>query len=77
MQLAGHIDSEGWFIPDDSAIPQEPIRHVNYWLGMIKDDISDEQFENDPMGNCGLSINKAVDIMKIREMIYEAAKPAE
>jgi len=66
-------DDEGWIIPDDAQIPEEPIRHVNYWLKMIIEDISPEQFENDPLGSCGLSIDRAVDLVKIRNMIYEAA----
>ena len=67
------MDDEGWYIPDDRMIPDEPTRHVNYWLKMILEDISQEQFENDPLGNCGLSIDRAVDLVKIREMIYDAA----
>ena len=66
-------DDEGWVVPADDMIPEDPIRHVNYWLKMITEDISQEQFENDPLGNCGLSIDRAVDLVKIRNMIYEAA----
>ena len=51
-----------------------PMRHIQYWLHMIEDDISIEEFEKDPLGNCGVSVNTALELITLREAIYASAE---
>ena len=63
-----------WTFAGEEDMPEDPDRHVIYWLRMIMEDISREQHENDMKGTSGLGIDKAVELMEMRQAIYESAQ---
>lgn len=56
-----------------SAIPQNPKRHVRYWVEMMAYDIPNDMVGVDPLSNSGVSIDNAVEFVEIIDAIYRSA----
>lgn len=64
---------EGWTFADEKDLSVVPDRHVIYWLRMILEDISAEEFGRDPSGCNGLNIYGSVELMEMRDAAIRSA----
>ena len=64
---------EGWRLIDPADLPADPYAHTEYWITMIKDDISSEKMAADDRGNSGMTIDAAADCAEMIEAIYKSA----
>lgn len=64
---------ENWVEVPDEELPADPLQHVDYWLKMLKEDISQEQFDVDMQGTRGVNVIRAAELVQIRDAVIKAA----
>lgn len=63
-----------WVAVSSGELGPDPDDHIRYFVRMQAEDISNDQVGVDPRSTHGTSIDTAVELMELREKIYQAAR---
>ena len=66
----GHEAAEEVF---GAALPENPKRHVRYFIEMLANDLPNDIVGEDPLSNSGVSISSAVEFTEIIDAVYRSA----
>lgn len=70
----GPKDISEWVTVPKDELPPDPDDHIRYFVKMCAYDLPNEGVGIDPASTHGMSLDSAVELMEMREAIYEAAK---
>ena len=67
-------DRSEWVTVDPADLPQDPDDHARYFVRMIAEDLPNDGVGTDVRSLHGMNLQDAMELMEIREAIYESAR---
>ena len=72
--LRAAVMRSSWHTAAPEELGPEPDDHIRYFVRMQAEDIPNRQVGVDPKSTHGVNIDTALELMELREAIYEAAR---